>query len=66
MSISTEEYLEALYNLTQGGRTASTSEISKRLNIAPASVTEMLRKLADRGLSKLFVLSRSNTHRRRL
>ena len=50
MSISTEEYLEALYNLTQGGRTARTSEISKRLNIAPASVTEMLRKLADRGL----------------
>jgi DtxR family Mn-dependent transcriptional regulator len=50
MSISTEEYLEALYNLTQGGRTARTSEISKRLNIAPASVTDMLRKLADRGL----------------
>jgi len=50
MSVSTEEYLEALYNLTQGGRTARTSEISKRLNIAPASVTEMLRKLADRGL----------------
>ena len=50
MSISTEEYLEALYSLTQGGRTATTSEISKRLNIAPASVTEMLGKLADKGL----------------
>lgn len=50
MSISTEEYLEALYNLTQGGKIASTSEISNRLNIAPASVTEMLRKLADKGL----------------
>ncbi len=47
MSNSTEEYLEAIYNLTQNGQTATTSAISKRLNIAPASATEMLRKLAD-------------------
>jgi DtxR family Mn-dependent transcriptional regulator len=49
MSVSTEEYLEALYSLTQDGNAASTSAISKRLKIAPASVTEMLRKLADTG-----------------
>jgi DtxR family Mn-dependent transcriptional regulator len=49
MSTSTEEYLEALYTLTQDGKTAGTSEISKRLNISPASVTEMLRKLSDNG-----------------
>lgn len=49
MSASTDEYLEALYTLTQGGKTASTSEISKRLKIAPASVTEMLQKLAESG-----------------
>lgn len=47
MSTSTEEYLEALYTLTQDGKAASTTAISKRLKIAPASVTEMLRKLAD-------------------
>jgi len=47
MSTSTDEYLEALYNLTQEGKPASTSAISKRLNIAPASVTEMLQKLAS-------------------
>jgi DtxR family Mn-dependent transcriptional regulator len=47
MSNSTEEYLEAIYNLTQNGDTATTSAISKRMNIAPASTTEMLRKLAD-------------------
>jgi DtxR family transcriptional regulator, Mn-dependent transcriptional regulator len=47
MSANTEEYLEALYNLTQDGAAASTSAISKRLHIAPASVTEMLKKLAD-------------------
>lgn len=48
-SASIEEYLEALYTLTQDGKSASTSEISKKLNIAPPSVTEMLRKLADSG-----------------
>jgi DtxR family transcriptional regulator, Mn-dependent transcriptional regulator len=47
MSNSTEEYLESIYNLTQNGEPATTSALSKRLNIAPASVTEMLRKLAD-------------------
>jgi DtxR family Mn-dependent transcriptional regulator len=49
MSTSTEEYLEALYNLTRDGGPASTSAISKRLNIAPASVTEMVQKLAETG-----------------
>lgn len=49
MSASTEEYLEALYSLTQDSKSASTSDISKRLNIAPASVTEMFKKLANNG-----------------
>ncbi len=49
MSTSTEEYLEALYTLTQDGHAASTTAVSKRLNVAPASVTEMLRKLAEGG-----------------
>ncbi len=49
MSDSTEEYLEALYTLTQDNKTATTSGISKRLRISPASVTEMLRKLASSG-----------------
>ncbi|MDO8472985.1 MAG: metal-dependent transcriptional regulator [Dehalococcoidia bacterium] len=48
-STSTEEYLEALYNLTQDGKVAGTSEIARRLKVAPASTTEMLRKLADNG-----------------
>src|SRR5512141_796055 len=49
MSASTEEYLEALYTLSQKEEKVSTSAISKRLNIAPASVTEMLKKLAENG-----------------
>lgn len=47
MSNSTEEYMEAIYNLAHNGDPVSTSALSKRLNISPASVTEMLRKLAD-------------------
>ena len=49
MSTSTEEYLEALYNLTGENEPASTTALSKRLNIAPASVTEMMHKLANEG-----------------
>jgi DtxR family Mn-dependent transcriptional regulator len=49
MSISTEEYLEALYTLSRECEPVSTSAISKRLNIAPASVTEMMQKLAKKG-----------------
>jgi DtxR family Mn-dependent transcriptional regulator len=47
MHNSTEEYLEAVYNITRDGKAASTSDISKRLNISAASVTEMFKKLAD-------------------
>lgn len=49
MSTSTEEYLEALYTLSRECEPVSTSAISKRLNIAPASVTEMMQKLAKKG-----------------
>ncbi|MDI6889156.1 MAG: metal-dependent transcriptional regulator [Methanocellales archaeon] len=44
-----EEYLEALYTLTEGGKPAKTTEIASFLGVAPASVTEMLQKLADMG-----------------
>ena len=49
MSISTEEYLEALYSLSRESEPVSTSAISKRLDITPASVTEMIQKLAKKG-----------------
>jgi DtxR family Mn-dependent transcriptional regulator len=44
-----EEYLEALYSMTRNGERAKTTEISERLNVAPASVTEMLQKLHAKG-----------------
>ena len=49
VSKSIEEYLETLYTLTRGGKTANVKEISERLGVAPPSVTEMLKKLADKG-----------------
>jgi DtxR family Mn-dependent transcriptional regulator len=45
-----EDYLKAIYDLERGGGTASTSEIANRLDIAPASVTGMIRRLADQRL----------------
>ena len=49
MTESVEEYLEALYTLTENGRAASTSSLARHLDVAPASVSEMLKKLAEKG-----------------
>jgi DtxR family Mn-dependent transcriptional regulator len=45
---SFEDYLKTVYILSQNGSSASTSEISRTMKIAPASVTEMLKKLAEK------------------
>ncbi|MFH1834710.1 MAG: metal-dependent transcriptional regulator [Methanobacteriota archaeon] len=47
-----EEYLETIYGLTEEADSAKTSEIAKQLNVKPASVTEMLKKLASEGYIK--------------
>lgn len=44
-----EEYLEALYKLTENGKPAKTNEIASALSLSPSSVTEMLKKLEKRG-----------------
>ena len=46
---SVEDYLKAIYDLSQNGKPVSTTEISRTLKVAPASVTEMLKKLAEKG-----------------
>ena len=45
-----EDYLKAIYDLERGGGAATTSDIAHRLAIAPASVTGMIRRLADQRL----------------
>jgi DtxR family Mn-dependent transcriptional regulator len=43
---SVEDYLKAIYDLTLDQGRASTSQISQRMGVTPASVTGMLKRLA--------------------
>jgi DtxR family transcriptional regulator, Mn-dependent transcriptional regulator len=45
-----EDYLKAIYTIGRGTGAAATNEIAQRLAIAPASVSGMVRRLADQGL----------------
>lgn len=45
-----EDYLKAIYDLELVGAPASTNDIAERLAISPASVSGMVRRLADQGL----------------
>jgi DtxR family transcriptional regulator, Mn-dependent transcriptional regulator len=47
---SVEDYLKAIYRLSPQGRTASTSEIAQRLELSPASVSGMVKRLSEHGL----------------
>ena len=49
---STQDYLKAVYDLSKNGDLVSTTEISQKLDVAPASVTEMLKKLSQDGYIK--------------
>jgi DtxR family Mn-dependent transcriptional regulator len=49
MSASVEDYLKTIYTLAGAKGEAATNDIAERLDLAPASVTEMVRRLADRG-----------------
>ena len=45
-----EDYLKAIYAIGKGSGPAATNEIAQRLALAPASVSGMVRRLADQGL----------------
>lgn len=47
LSEAVEDYLKAIYTIKDGTNPVSTSAIAQRLGVAPASVTQMLKKLAD-------------------
>jgi DtxR family Mn-dependent transcriptional regulator len=47
---SVEDYLKAIYRLTPEGRVAGTSEIANLLELAPASVSGMVKRLSEHGL----------------
>jgi len=45
-----EDYLKAIYQLSEEGQRVSTSAIAERLGVAAGSVTGMLKRLAEQGL----------------
>lgn len=50
LSRSSEDYLKAVYTLARDGTPASTSSLAEHLGVQPASVTGMVKRLAQRGL----------------
>jgi DtxR family Mn-dependent transcriptional regulator len=42
-----EDYLKTIYDLTASGERASTNQIAERMDVTPASVTNMIQKLAE-------------------
>lgn len=46
LSVSVEDYLKAIYELTQNQERASTNEVAGQMGVAPASATGMIQKLA--------------------
>lgn len=47
LTISIQDYLKNIYELTENGESASTNALARKLNIKPASVTGMIQKLAS-------------------
>lgn len=47
LTISIQDYLKHIYELTENGESASTNALAKKLNISPPSVTGMVQKLAS-------------------
>jgi len=50
LSPSVEDYLKAVYSLNEDGHAAGTSELARVLRVQPASVSGMIRRLAEDGL----------------
>lgn len=46
LSQAVEDYLKAIYTVAQGGRAVTTSALAAHLNVAPPSVTNMVKRLA--------------------
>lgn len=47
LTISEQDYLKHIYELTENGESANTNALSERLKVKPASVTNMVQKLAS-------------------
>src|SRR5574339_665716 len=47
LTVSIQDYLKNIYELTENGKSATTNALAKRLNVSAPSVTGMLQKLAS-------------------
>lgn len=47
LTISIQDYLKSIYELTEGGESASTNALARKLKISAPSVTGMVQKLAS-------------------
>jgi DtxR family Mn-dependent transcriptional regulator len=47
LTISIQDYLKSIYELTENGESASTNALAKKLNVSAPSVTGMIQKLAS-------------------
>jgi DtxR family transcriptional regulator, Mn-dependent transcriptional regulator len=47
LTVSTQDHLKHIYELTESGEHASTNALAERLNVEAASVTNMIQKLAS-------------------
>ena len=50
LSRSVEDYLKAIYSFNSRGSAAGTSELARTLDVQPASVSGMVKKLAEEGM----------------
>jgi len=50
VTTNAEEYMEGIYRLSRGGAEVTASDLARHMGISMASVTGMLKRLAERGL----------------
>ena len=51
-SVSEENYIKAIHHLQEGDELVSTNEIANQMHTKASSVTDMLKKLSDKGLAE--------------
>ena len=52
LSQAVEDYLKTIYKLQSGAETVSTSDIARTMDVSAASVTNMVKRLAQMGLAE--------------
>ena len=50
LSLAEEDYIKAIYHLSRNNEEALTNAIAEKLQTKPASVTDMLKRLAEKGI----------------